>query len=279
MYSNTGYLKHTDVEIEDRVHPLLVTGCGIYRMLTVPSLRTFRPDGRRDFQLLYVSGGSAVFYRQGKPITLAAGSMTAYFPGEPQEYIFSASRQTEVCWVHFSGTEAASLLRSSGFGASGTVSCSLQPEYRELFQQMIQELQFCRTGFEDLLPLLLRQLLVLIRRGSMEAASGSTKIPQKILEAVRYFNEHFAEPISVSGYAENQHISVCWFIRSFRLSMGVSPMQYITSVRLNRARTLLESTGYTVQEIAAMVGYDNPLYFSRLFRKHMGEPPSHYRRH
>lgn len=278
MYSNTGYLKHTDVEIEDRIHPLTVTGCGIYRMLTVPSLRTFRPEGRRDFQLLYVSGGSAVFYKQGEPVTVPSGTMIVYVPEEPQQYIFSASCQTEVCWLHFSGTEAASLLARTGFGASGILGCEVLPEYRELFLRMIQELQFCRPGFEELLELLLRQLLVLVRRHSLESGTGHTRIPQKILEAVRYFNEHFFEPLSVSEYAKNQHISVCWFIRSFRLSMGVSPMQYITSVRLNRARTLLESSDYPIQEIAAMVGYDNPLYFSRIFHRYMGESPSRYRK-
>ena len=98
-------------------------------------------------------------------------------------------------------------------------------------------------------------------------------------EAVHYFNEHFSEPISIEEYAKNQHISVCWFIRSFRLAMGMPPMQYITSVRLNRARMLLESSDYPIQEIGAMVGYDNPLYFSRIFKKQMGEPPSRYRKH
>ena len=40
MYSNTGYLNHSDIEIEDNIHPLIIGSCGIYRMLTVPALRT-----------------------------------------------------------------------------------------------------------------------------------------------------------------------------------------------------------------------------------------------
>lgn len=279
MYSNTGYLKHTDVEIEDYVHPLVISSCGIYRVLTVPSLRTFRPNGRRDFQLLYVSGGSAVFYKKKMPFTASAGTMIVYSPGEPQEYIYSASSQTEVCWVHFSGADAASLPGYAGFGEQGVLDAGILSDYRQLFLQMIQELQLARPGYEELLPLLMRQLFVMIRRHTLECESRRARIPAKIQEAVQYFNEHFSEPVSISGYAENQHISVCWFIRSFRLSMGISPMQYITSVRLNRARTLLESTDYTIQEISSMVGYDNPLYFSRIFRRQMGEPPSHYRRH
>ena len=66
MYSNTGYLNHSDIEIEDNIHPLIIGSCGIYRMLTVPALRTTRPQGRRDYQLLYVFGGTAVFQKCGR---------------------------------------------------------------------------------------------------------------------------------------------------------------------------------------------------------------------
>ena len=55
-------------------------------------------------------------------------------------------------------------------------------------------------------------------------------------------------------------------------------MQYLTSVRIRRARELLETTDYTVSEIGALVGYDNPLYFSRIFKKQTGVSPAGYRK-
>jgi len=55
-------------------------------------------------------------------------------------------------------------------------------------------------------------------------------------------------------------------------------MQYILSLRMANAQSLLETTEYNISEVAAAVGYDNPLYFSRLFRKHTGMSPSEYRR-
>lgn len=279
LYSNTGYLNHSDIEIEDNIHPLIIGSCGIYRMLTVPALRTTRPQGRRDYQLLYVFGGTAVFQKCGRSFTAPAGTFIVYTPGEPQDYEYSASRKTEVCWVHFSGKEVPDLLRQAGFDREGILDGGILPEYHQFFLQMIQELQFGRPCYEELLALLFRQLLMTVRRHSLECGPDRVRIPKEIQEAVHYFNEHFSEPISIEEYAKNQHISVCWFIRSFRLAMGMPPMQYITSVRLNRARMLLESTDYPIQEIGAMVGYDNPLYFSRIFKKQMGEPPSRYRKH
>ena len=55
-------------------------------------------------------------------------------------------------------------------------------------------------------------------------------------------------------------------------------MKYILNVRIRNAQTLLETTDYSISDIAALIGYDNPMYFSRLFRKAKGLSPSKYRK-
>jgi len=60
--------------------------------------------------------------------------------------------------------------------------------------------------------------------------------------------------------------------------IGITPMKYILSIRISNAQHLLETTSYHVNEIADIIGYDDPLYFSRLFRKQVGFSPSEYRR-
>lgn len=71
------------------------------------------------------------------------------------------------------------------------------------------------------------------------------------------------------------------FVRTNRKYIGFvnfSPTQYILTIRVNNATSLLETTDYSMAEIAAIVGYDDPLYFSRLFRKLKGMSPSQYRK-
>ena len=82
----------------------------------------------------------------------------------------------------------------------------------------------------------------------------------------------------MNDYAESLHISTNWFIRNFKLYMKISPAQYILSLRMVNAQSLLENTEYNIGEIAEIVGYDNPLYFSRVFKKEYGVSPAQYRK-
>ena len=82
----------------------------------------------------------------------------------------------------------------------------------------------------------------------------------------------------MDDYAESLHISTNWFIRNFKQYMKISPAQYILSLRMVNAQSLLENTEYNIGEIAEIVGYDNPLYFSRVFKKEYGVSPAQYRK-
>lgn len=278
MYSNTGYLNDADIEIEDTKHALSVLSCGIYRLKQQPVMPTLRPEGRRDYQLLYISSGKAFFNLDGSRTELSAGSMVLYRPGESQEYYYYAKDAPEVCWVHFSGYEAGQILDKIGFGITHTLFCGISFHYLELFRQMILELQLKRPCFEELLCCLLKQLFTRIHRNQLECSEEKYKNQKHIETAVYYFNEFFTQDISIEEYAANQHMSVCWFIRSFKHHMGMTPMQYITSIRMNKAKELLKNTSYTIQEVSVLSGYENPLYFSRIFHKQTGMSPSAYRK-
>lgn len=96
--------------------------------------------------------------------------------------------------------------------------------------------------------------------------------------AASYFDENYNRDINIEEYAISRGMSVSWFIRNFKKFTGTTPMQFITSIRITNSQMLLETTNYAVNEIARIVGYDNPLYFSRLFHKQKGCSPSEYRK-
>ena len=182
--------------------------------------------------------------------------------------------------AHFTGSNVKNILRGYEIPMDNPVFYSdISSAYAYLFKEMINELQTCKTGFEELLTMYLKQIFLLVQRTRMEEKpSVSTYIQEEIEYARRYFNEHYNEPISIQDYAESRNMSVCWFQRNFKQIVSHTPMQYLLMIRINNAVSLLETTDYGLSEISAIVGYEDPLYFSRLFRKIKGVSPRDYRK-
>lgn len=278
MYYNTGYVNGYDIEIENNSNPLFVSGCGNYRLLKRSVMSTVRPMGRKDYQLLYISSGKAYFEIDGTMQEVESGSAVVFLPFEPQKYIYYLKDHPEVYWVHFSGSRADEFLREAGFDEQKILYVGTSFDYINILKQLIIELQVKRPCCEEILSTSLSQLFWLFKRARMEIPYKNIKVKKEIENAIHYFNENFSQKITVEEYAKNQHISICWFIRSFKSYTGLPPMQYITSIRIQKAKELLESTMYTVSEIGAIVGYENPLYFSRIFKKQTNKSPMEYRK-
>lgn len=281
MYANSAYLNHSLVDFKDKSRPLIVGSCGTYHLYTKPRLPTYRPRGRIDFQLLYIASGKAYFHfgSEENETIVTAGHMVLYRPREMQKYEYYAIDQTEVYWVHFTGSDVTNLLRKYEIPIKEHVFYTgTSPEYQWIFRQMIQELQNCRENYQMLLTMLLGQIFIHINRQLKEGNKATSYMLEETERATRYFSENYNKPICIEEYAESRHVSACWFIRQFKHYTGMPPMQYILSVRIANAQNLLETTSYTVSEVASIIGYDNPLYFSRLFKKQLGMSPTEYRK-
>ena len=280
MYTNNAYLNNSTIDIKDKTKPLIVTSCGTYKLYTRPKLPTWRPRGRRDFQLLYVAAGKAHFHFGDEEKIVSAGHMVLYRPKEPQKYEYYGNDQTEVYWVHFTGGNVTNLLRSYGLTDDKKVFyCGSDLAYQQLFRAMIYELQMCKDSYQEMLEMYLRQIFIRLQRLFKTALKiDNAHVVEEIDKATTFFNEHYNDPISIDEYARETHVSTSWFIRNFKACTGFTPMQYILSKRIYNAEVLLRDTDYNIAEISRIVGYDNPLYFSRVFRKTKKMSPSEYRK-
>lgn len=275
MYFNSGYLNNSRLDFKDYTRPLVVGSCGTYRLKTRPTLPTFWQKGRRDYQILYVASGKAHFWFNGVEEVVTSGHMVLYQPKEIQKYIYYVEDHPEVFWIHFTGYDVKNILTYHGIPLNQHVFYSgTLPEYKMLFRKIIRELQQCKYGYEDYIASMFNTILLLVSRQPQEGENVEINIPEEIEAAIAYFNENYNIKISVEDYAESLHIST----RNFKRYMKISPAQYILSLRMVNAQSLLENTDYKIGEIAEIVGYDNQLYFSRVFRKEYGVSPAQYRK-
>lgn len=280
MYINSGYLNHSRLAFVDKSRPLIVASCGTYRLSSHYKLPTWWRSGRPDWQLLYVASGKAHFYIKGQEVIVTAGNMVLYQPKQEMHYEYFGKDKPEVYWVHFTGGQVRSILKRHDVPMDNNVFyAGNSPTYGYLFKEMILELQTCRVGYEALLSMYLEQIFVLVQRSRLDKSPVvSSHLQEEMGIARRYFQEHYNEDINIEEYALSRNMSVSYFLKKFKEVTTKSPMQYILGIRISNAVSLLENTDYNVTEISTIIGYDNPLYFSRIFKKQKGVSPSDYRK-
>lgn len=99
-----------------------------------------------------------------------------------------------------------------------------------------------------------------------------------IWEIQVYIRQHYDENISLHTLSEHFYLHPNYLSKLFKDKTGKTFIEYLTQVRMEKAKELLQNTHYKVVEICSMIGYDNPRYFSKLFKKYAGMIPAEYRK-
>ncbi len=158
----------------------------------------------------------------------------------------------------------------------------LKQKIGKICASMEAENTVCKEGRYFMLKSYLMQMILLVIREQCEtiAPSGSysfESVNKKYVveRIVTYFEEHYDEKISLDRIAENMYLSPFYISKIFKSEIGDTPIRYLINIRLEKAKMLLESgNNSSIQEIAAMVGYDDAYHFSKLFKKRYGVSPS-----
>jgi AraC-like DNA-binding protein/quercetin dioxygenase-like cupin family protein len=127
-----------------------------------------------------------------------------------------------------------------------------------------------------------RLLTILLAMLEPQRAPGAAEVGVRRREladrALRYVHEHYHEPISLGAMAEALHVSPYYLSHVFSESGQTTLFACLTQIRMDRARELLREGGHKVAEVADAVGYPDPHYFSRVFKRHVGCTPGAYAR-
>lgn len=118
-----------------------------------------------------------------------------------------------------------------------------------------------------------RGLLLTRRRGAYDLS-----VLERLRRVRALLEARPEEPVDLEAMARTACFSKFHFLRLFKQAYGETPARYLSQLRLERARTLLETTDRSVTEICFDVGYESLASFTHAFRRHTGVPPQRYRR-
>ena len=207
----------------------------------------------------------------GKLYQLQKGQLVLFHPNEAQFYQYEKKNHPDVYWIHFVCTQNQQLDSMHILSINKIQTCI------SYFEQIIQELQLKEPYHIEREKLLIQELLVFLAREQI-MKNQSVVENDNIKNAIKEFHQNYASDISIKEYCKQQGLNYYHFIDTFSKYTGMPPKQYITHLRLVRAREMLHTTNLQINEISLIVGYDNSLYFSRIFSKYFECSPSDYRK-
>ena len=140
-------------------------------------------------------------------------------------------------------------------------------------QELEEDYWFC-TNVQEVYTLLLR-IRQKIEQVNREKASQEAR---PITQAKRYIQEHFQEPLRLEDVSSSVGFNATYFSTLFKKETGQNFVDYLTELRINKAKELLCEADVSVSDAAELVGYRDLKYFSRLFKKTTGISPSDYKK-
>lgn len=142
---------------------------------------------------------------------------------------------------------------------------------------MLSEYEAKSEGWRTMLNASFMKLVVMLSRLYSFEGSGHTNDVINIAKSISFIENNFTEAISIEELAEISHYSSRHFARIFKETYNTTPLNYMLSLRIKLARSLLIETNLTISDISFRCGFSDNNYFSRIFKKKTGLAPKEFR--
>lgn len=259
------------------VRALYVTDIGFYP--AAPHHYVFRRGGSDQAILIYCLKGTGRLEIGGEMHEIQAGHLVLIPPHIPHMYQATGDAGWSIFWIHFSGEQTQSVLESLSVTRTRPL---LYVADRELMRNAFEEVYACLNyhGSDAGLLAMSSELLRLISKaklhqGSLQPQRRSAE--ERVLATRGFMQEHLDMPLTLRQLADVSGQSIPYYCKLFKERTDQAPMTYFTQLKIRKACELLDQTEEEIQTIARQLGFEDPYYFSRIFKKVQGCSPSAYR--
>ena len=238
----------------------------IYQTPQWNSIEMKNEGGRRLNGFLLIDKGECLYEWQDKSASLSRGSLI-YLPSGSKHTVTVTERPFSFYRISFSLIDPTDGERIIFTNEPCVMTSTASGRLFELANELISSTVLKSRAFKST-SMLAEFFHVLLK---------SRRRPEsRISTAVEHIDRHYSEETNVDGLAALCYISKPHLFRLFKSELGMSPIEYRNHLRMERAKVLLSDGELSVGEIAAMLGFENGYYFSRMFKEHTGMSPSKY---
>ncbi|MFP7296348.1 AraC family transcriptional regulator [Neobacillus niacini] len=232
--------------------------------------------------LWFITKGNGEVMINGEKYDLSPGKLIVFTPGMTYDKS-SSSNPLEFYFIRFTHAGAFEKKEQWYFKLPHEISFPLRGVYSiknssgvALIFDEVHSLSKRRGSTFAIRQKLLFQELLLTLIQDFHAQSISKDTRQVIEETIEYIGHHYHKNITLTDLAKLAGLSKSHYSRLFKKNTGYSPIEYLTHLRIDRAKELLAHSDIKVKEVSQNVGYEDELYFSRIFKKLVGVSPTQF---
>lgn len=267
-----GHFKHSYKTKTRESLPVCIYNSGVQRC--EPGY-TWGPGLRDHFLIHHVIAGKGVYTLNGRDYMLGPGDTFIIFPSDVVSYSADIQDPWEYCWVGFNGVDALLLMGRTCFRRESPVAHFESPKEIE---QAITAIWRAAGASEAAELRAIGSLYLFLGLLTEQSAMppGRDLSLEYVEKAIRFISRNYSSGIDISHIAAHVGVSRSHLYRVFVRETGLSPNEYLTRFRITQACGLMTHSALQISAVAASVGYEDALYFSRVFKKIVGCSPSAY---
>ena len=275
--TNTVHYKCLE-SIEKSQHDLYLCYCGTQNC--DPGY-TFGPYTRTEYLVHVVVSGKGTYEADGKIYELGENSVFLICPGVSTVYSSDMEDPWTYVWFGFYGGKAEAVLRYAGLSRENPVSRI--PDAAPYVEGVTGILNACQLTFsnefkrEAYLYTLAAQLGDDLHKKDNNSTKYEYSYKAYVEYALNYIENNFHRNIRISEIASAIGINRSYLSICFKQLMDMSPQEYLIEYRMRQAKGLLLDTNLPIHDVAAKVGYDDSLAFSKVFKNQTGMSPRAFR--
>lgn len=242
-------------------------------------LHSYGPHRRNHYLFHYIIAGQGKLYVGDKVYPVGPGQGFLILPGQTTTYASDEKDPWEYTWIEFDGLRVRESLALAGLGAGRPIYTPATRAGGEQLREIM--LRIVQDGEAKPIRQIGRGFLFLDQLAESSAAKQHQS--QRRLrdfymkEALSFIEQNYQRDVSVEDIAAFCGLNRSYFGKLFRDTMGESPQAFLLHYRMAQAAQFLKETTQPVSAISTMVGYANPLHFSRAFKSVYGISPRAYR--
>lgn len=239
-----------------------------------------RPVGTGEYILIFCFRGSGWAVIDGEYTPIKEKEIIIISPKTPHSYGASIDYPWSIYWIHFSGNDLTQLI-SCGKRTiiKKRLSERKEIEFISFFDQIFSRLA---NGYEKGNMIILSQMAAYLLSLLFHSWDNNSRSPQKpgefVERSINFMNANLEKLLSLKQMADNINYSIPHFSARFKEETGYSPVRYHLLLKIQHSCFLLDTSQLGIAEISRKIGYEDPYYFSRLFKKIMKLSPRSYRK-